>query len=198
VPNLYEIETELQALVDSAETVTPEMAEQYAVELQAALQSSIAKRQRVGEFLRHCEAHEDACDREIDRLKALKAQYSKARERVEDFVIRTVLTIGPDEKGKLKVLEGDTVKLAVKGTPEAVVIDDESAVPTPYQNVAVKMSAVTWEAICAALPDDVLNTAGYECKEDRTPNKTAIRAALKNNTEVPGCRMKCGFRLEVK
>jgi hypothetical protein len=198
VPNLYEIETELQALVDSAETVTPEMAEQYAVELQAALQSSIAKRQRVGEFLRHCEAHEDACDREIDRLKALKLQYSKARERVEDFVIRTVLTIGPDEKGKLKVLEGETVKLAVKATPDAVHIANESMVPVEFQRVTLKMSHKTWQTILDALPEQVINaTAGY-CQQETTPDKSAIRAALKTDQEVPGAKLQGGFRLEVK
>lgn len=198
MPNLYEIESDLQALVDSADTVTEEQVEEYRLALQSALETSIAKRQRVGEFLRHCEVHEDACDQEINRLKALKAQYSKARERVEDFVIRTVLTIGRDDKGDLKVLEGQTVKLAVKSTPEAVVIDDDATIPAAYQNVTVKMPATTWELICAVLPDNVLNTAGYECKEERTPNKSSIRAAIKSKTEVPGCRLQGGYRLEVK
>lgn len=198
MPNLYQIETELQALVDSAETVTPEMAEQYGLELQAALQSSITKRQRVGEFLRHCEAHEDACDREIDRLKALKGQYSKARERVEEFVIRTVLTIGPDEKGKLKVLEGETVKLAVKGTPEAVVIDEGADIPSEFETVTITMPGNTWQALLDDLSGGVINAAAGTCKETRTPNKTAIRAAIKQGREVSGAKLQGGFRLEVK
>jgi hypothetical protein len=198
VPNLYEIETELQALVDSAETVSPEMAEQYAVELQAALQNSIAKRQRVGEFLRHCEAHEDACDREIDRLKALKIQYSKARERVEDFVIRTVLTIGPDEKGKLKVLEGETVKLSVKGTPDAVLVENESAVPMEFQRVTVKMPHVAWQVILDALPDSILMGYAAEVKQETSVDKTAVRNAIKQGRDIPGAKLQGGFRLEVK
>lgn len=198
MPNLYQIETELQALVDSAETVTPEQAEQYGLELQAALQNSITKRQRVGEFLRHCEAHEDACDREIDRLKALKAQYSKARGRVEEFVIRTVLTIGPDEKGKLKVLEGETVKLAVKGTPDAVAVDNEAMVPVEFQRVTVKMPHTAWQVILDALPDSVLTGYAAEVKQETAVDKTAIRNAIKQGREVSGAKLQGGFRLEVK
>lgn len=198
MPNLYEIEQELQALVDSAETVTPEMAEQYAVELQTALQNSIAKRQRVGEFLRHCEAHEDACDREIDRLTALKTQYSKARERVEEFVIRTVLAIGPDEKGKLKVLEGETVKLVVKGTPDAVLVENESAVPVEFQRVTVKMPHMVWQRILDAMPNDLLMHHAAECKQETAVDKIAVRNAIKQCREVPGAKLQGGYRLEVK
>lgn len=198
MPSLYEVESDLQALVESIETVTPEQMELYRADLEAALTKSIAKRQRVGEFLINCASHEEACDREIQRLTALKKQYSRTRERLEEFVIRTVLTIGADDKGKLKVLEGETVKLAVRGTPEAVLIDEDAQIPSEFERVTVKMNADTWQAICAALPDDVLNTAAYECKEERSPDKTLIKAALKDKRDVPGCKLRGGYRLEVQ
>lgn len=196
--NIYEIESDLQALVECADTVTEEQAEEYRQALQLALSNSIKKRQSVGQFILHCDSHEAACDREIDRLKALKKQYSGARERIEDFVIRTVLTIGPDDKGKLKALEGETVKLIVKATPDAVMIADESCLPSEFGRVTVKMSLDTWRDICAALPAEVVSVAAAECKEELTPDKTAIRTAIKAGKEVPGASLRGGYRLEVK
>lgn len=196
--NLYEIETDLQALVDCAETVTPEQMEEYRVELQSALTKSIAKRQNVGQFILHCDTHEAACDREIDRLKALKKQYTGARERIEDFVIRTVLTVGPDDKGKLKALEGETVKLVVKATPDAVVVDNESSVPSEFQTVTVTMRADLWQSLIDDLGSGTIGAIAGEVKETRTPSKSAIRNAIKAGREVPGASLRGGFRLEVK
>jgi hypothetical protein len=198
VPNLYEIETDLLALVESAETVSPEQMELYRADLQAALTKSIAKRQKVGEFLLNCASHEDACDREIQRLTALKKQYARTRERLEEFVIRTVLTIGPDEKGKLKALEGETVKLAVKGTPEAVVIDDEAIVDEEFKRVTVKMSFAAWRAICDAIPDAICTGYAADCKQETAVDKVAVRTAIKQGREVPGAKLQGGFRLEVQ
>ena len=44
MPNIYEIETDLMALVDSAETVTPEQEDEYRLALELALRMSIKKR----------------------------------------------------------------------------------------------------------------------------------------------------------
>ena len=196
--NLYEIESDLMAMVDSAGTLSEEQVEEYRVALQELLNKSIKKRQNVGQFIIHCDLHEAACDVEIDRLKALKKQYSGARERIEDFVIRTVLTIGPDEKGKLKALEGETVKLVVKATPDAVVIDNESSVPSEFQTVNVTMAADLWQALLDDLGAGTIADTAGRCKETRTPNKTAIRNAIKAGREVRGASLRGGYRLEVK
>lgn len=196
--NLYEIETDLMALVDSAETVTKEQAEEYRQALEVALSNSIKKRQNVGQFILHCDLHEAACDLEINRLKALQRQYSRARERIEDFVIRTVLTIGTDDKGKLKVLEGETVKLIVKATPDAVVVDNESSVPSEFQTVNVTMPANIWQALIDDLGAGTIGAIAGEVKETRTPSKSAIRNAIKAGRQVPGASLRGGYRLEVK
>jgi hypothetical protein len=186
------------ALVDSAETVTKEQAEEYRQALEVALSNSIKKRQNVGQFILHCDLHEAACDLEINRLKALQRQYSRARERIEDFVIRTVLTIGTDDKGKLKVLEGETVKLIVKATPDAVVVDNESSVPSEFQTVNVTMPANIWQALIDDLGAGTIGAIAGEVKETRTPSKSAIRNAIKAGRQVPGASLRGGYRLEVK
>ena len=196
--NIYEIETDLQALVDSAETVTPEQEDEYRMALELALCMSVKKRQNVGQFILHCDSHEAACDREIDRLKTLKNQYSAARERIEDFVIRTVLIIGPDDKGKLRALEGETVKLLVKATPDAVIVDNETLLDDEFRTVSVTMPANLWQALVDDLSDSAVGLAAGLIKETSTPNKTAIRNAIKQGREVRGAAMRGGYRLEVK
>ena len=198
MPNIYEIETDLQALVDSAETVTPEQEDEYRLALELALRMSVKKRQNVGQFILHCDSHEAACDREIDRLKTLKKQYAAARERIEDFVIRTVLIIGPDDKGKLKALEGETVKLLVKSTPDAVIVDNETLLDDEFRTVSVTMPASLWQALINDLSASAVGHAAGLIKETSTPNKTAIRNAIKQGREVRGAALRGGYRLECK
>jgi hypothetical protein len=186
------------ALVDSAETVTPEQADESRIALELALRMSIKKRQNVGQFILHCDSHEAACDREIDRLKTLKKQYATARERIEDFVIRTVLIIGPDDKGKLKALEGETVKLMVKSTPDAVIVDNETLLDDEFRTVSVTMPAALWQALINDLSASAVGHAAGLIKETSTPNKTAIRNAIKQGREVRGAALRGGYRLEVK
>ena len=196
--NIYDIETDMQALVECAETITPEQADEYRLALELALRMSIKKRQNVGQFILHCDSHEAACDREMDRLKALKKQYATARERIEDFVIRTVLIIGPDDHGKLKALEGETVKLVVKSTPDAVIIDNETLLDDEFRTVSVTMPASLWQALIDDLSASAVGHAAGLIKETSTPNKTAIRNAIKQGREVRGAALRGGYRLEVK
>lgn len=196
--NIFDIETDLQALVECAETITPEQEDEYRLALELALRMSIKKRQNVGQFILHCDSHEAACDREMDRLKALKKQYATARERIEDFVIRTVLIIGPDDHGKLKALEGETVKLMVKSTPDAVIIDNEALIGSEFQTVTVTMAADVWQALIDDLSENAIGQTAGQCKETRTTNKTAIRNAIKQGREVRGAALRGGYRLEVK
>jgi hypothetical protein len=194
VPSLYQIESDLMALVESAETVTELQREAYALELQTALQGSIAKRQRVGEFLAHCEAQEEFCSAEIDRLTALKHRYVKARERVQGMVVSIILDRGKDERGRWPVLEGWTVTLGIASTPPAVRIEEGAEIPAALQTVTVKMPADNWDRIVASLPDEVLGFAG-DVSETRTLDKTAIKAALQAGAEIPGVSLSGGYRM---
>jgi hypothetical protein len=194
VPNLYQIESDLMALVESAETVTELQREAYVLELRAALDNSIAKRQRVGEFLAHCEAQEEACSAEIDRLTALRHRYATARERVQGMVVAIILERGHDERGKWPVLEGQTMTLGIASTPPAVRIEEGAEIPAALQTVTVKMQADNWERIVAALPDEVLGFAG-DVSETRTPDRTAIKAALKAGAEIAGVSLTGGYRM---
>ncbi len=194
MPSLYQIESDLIALVESAETVSELQREAYALELRAALANSIAKRQRVGEFLAHCEAQEEFCSAEIDRLTALKHRYAKARERVQGMVVSIILERGKDERGKWPVLEGWTVTLGIASTPPAVRIEEDAEIPAALQTVTVEMPADNWDRIVAALPDEVLGFAG-DVSETRTPDKTAIKAALQAGAEIPGVSLTGGYRM---
>ena len=194
MPSLYQIESDLMALVESAETVSELQREAYALELRAALANSIAKRQRVGEFLAHCEAQEEFCGAEIDRLTALKHRYAKARERVQGMVVSIILERGQDERGKWPVLEGNTVTLGIASTPPAVRIEEGAEIPAALQTVTVEMPADNWDRIVASLPDEVLGFAG-DVSETRTPDRTAIKAALRAGAEIAGVSLSGGYRM---
>src|ERR1022692_4054518 len=90
---LYQIEDDLQALVNSEDLVTPEQEREFKQNLAEQLRTAVAKRQRVGEFLRFCELQQESCDKEIARIQALKATYAVAQERMEEYVIHTIETV---------------------------------------------------------------------------------------------------------
>src|SRR5450631_1371087 len=89
----YQIEDDLQALVDSEDLVTPEQEQEFRGQLAEQLRTAVDRRQRCGEFLRYCELQQEACDMEIDRLLALKAKHAAAQERMEGYVIHTIETV---------------------------------------------------------------------------------------------------------
>ena len=53
---LYQIEEQLQALFDSAELVAPEQETEFMAELSKAIEKAVDKRQRVAEFIAHCQS----------------------------------------------------------------------------------------------------------------------------------------------
>jgi hypothetical protein len=56
------------------------------------------------------------------------------------------------------------------------------------------MPADNWDRIVASLPDEVLGFAG-DVSESRTPDKVAIKAALKAGAEIAGVSLSGGYRM---
>ena len=121
--SLYEIEDHLAALLDTVEMVPEEQAPEIEAEIGEWVTKAVDKRDRVGQFLAHCEGQCANIDEEIDRLRALKTHYSNAHDRVSDAVVRAIISIGPDDKGKYKRLEGKTCSLGIRSS-QAIEITD--------------------------------------------------------------------------
>src|SRR5439155_4198004 len=85
-PSLFDLEQDLQAFLDSEDLVTDEHRKEFETELAESLKASVAKRDRVGQFLAHCSMQQENSEREISRLRARKESFERAEKRVKMYV----------------------------------------------------------------------------------------------------------------
>ena len=177
--SLYTLEDGLQALLDSAEMVTPEEQAEFAAELEAALAVTVQKRDRVGWFMAHIEGQTALAATEIKRLQARKQFFEAALERIEASVVRTIRNLGVNAKGKYKTLEGETVSFRVRRCPATVAITDEAAVPVAYKSVSITLPAITWEALLDSLDIEARTKLLDEVRRpDSSVSKTLLKGAI--------------------
>lgn len=72
---------------------------------------------------------------EIQRLTLRKKRIEAAGERLEKLAIDTIRSLGPDEKGKWKRLEGQTSTLSLAKNTASVEITDDKAVPVEFKTL---------------------------------------------------------------
>jgi Siphovirus Gp157 len=191
--SLYAIEEYLAILVDTAELVPPEQAQEFIEEFQAALSTCVDKRDRVGQFMAHLEHQIAFANFEIDRLKQRKAAYQRAFERIEAFVTHTIEFLGRDAKGRYRKLEGKTVTFSLAGCPPSVEVTDEAAVPAEYKTLTLKLPADVWEQILEWLEADQREVLfGDVTVQDISVDKRSIKAAIQAGTKVPGADLAIG------
>ena len=176
---LYDLEEHLQCLLDSEETVPPELESEYDLALREAVIQTVAKRDAVGQFMAHCESQIAFAESEIKRLQDRKAHFERTFERVEGCVIRTILSLDIDAKGKYRKLEGNTACFSVRKCPVSVEVTDESAVPAEYKSMPITLPVVEWEALLDSLDFDHRERLLSVAKRGAIAvSKTAIKAAL--------------------
>lgn len=200
---LFEIEDRYLALVNSEECVSPEMEQEFRTELSVALQSAVAKRDKVAQFLLACKQHEGAIDAEIKRLQALKKSWQAGRERMEKYVVSVIEGLGTDAKGKHHPLKGEISILSVRRNPVHVEITDPEAVPQQFKTVTVCMSADAWARIVALPYENEIGeiTSVYDAATDLKTDidKRAIKTAIEAGLEVRGADLGFGeLSLQVK
>jgi hypothetical protein len=186
---LYDLEDNLTAMLDTAEGgVDPALEQEFYLKLQADLAATKDKRDRVGQFLSHCDLMQANAKAEIERLQKLRTLYATAQERMEGYVIRVIQALGPDGKGKFRKLEGNTVSLSIQANPASVVFSDAAAVPIEHKKVTVKMPAETWQMVVDSLGigESVELLAAAAVTEE--VSKTSVKAALAT-AEVPGAAL---------
>jgi hypothetical protein len=183
---LYVIEEQLAALIETAELVSPEQEQEFRAEFQTALTAAVDKRDRVGQFLAHLEQQIDFAKFEIERLKQRRATCERALERLENYVIGTIENLGTDSKGKYRALEGKTTTFSLRACPPSVEVTDESAVPSEYKMLLLKLPAVTWEQLLDGLEIEQRATVLRQVKSPEViVDKRSIKAALDAGA-VPG------------
>lgn len=161
-PSLYELEQDLQSFLDTEDLVSPEQEQVFRAELASAIQASVEKRDRVGQFIRHCELQARNCDEEIKRLQSRKRTFDNAEKRVRGYVQSVIESLALATNGKTQKLEGKIVTFSLRAKPPSVEITDESAIPVEYKHITFTVS------------------------------KTLVKEALEQGTDVPGADLSIG------
>lgn len=183
--SMYDLETHLQALADSVETVEPEQEQQFLADFREALMAAKDKRDRVASFMAYCDAMAEMSAKEIARLQKRKDLFLRTVERLEGYVEKILRELGKDAKGKWQKLDGNTSSFSLRNLPPSTVITDEAKVPTEYKTVTVTLPAPLWEQILDSLPMEVSNQVLDAVKK---PNSAISKALVKEaiETKVPG------------
>jgi hypothetical protein len=95
------------------------------------------ERDHVGQFMAHLEEQAAFAKAEVKRLQAREEFYEKVFARMEGYVMRVIDSLGLDDKGKRKKLEGNTITFSLRGCDKRAEVTDEVAVPTKYKRVTV-------------------------------------------------------------
>lgn len=196
--SLFEIEDRYLALLDSADGVTEEQAEEYRQDLAHSFAATVEKRNRVAAFVGHCEAMAARADGEIKRLQKRKKVFEGAAQRVMDYVLWTMRQLDK------KKLDADLATFYRKDNPPSVQITDEAAIPARYKTLTITVPAEAWEQhvrdYCG------LRSAFYRGapEEGRMPfldeiektevsiDKNAIKAAIKGGESILGADLAIG------
>jgi hypothetical protein len=196
--SLYRLEDDLAVLVETGEAgVPPEIEAQYRRELSEALARSVEKRDRVGQFIHFIKDQAEFAAEEIKRLTERKRLLERAEERVRAYVRWTIESLGQDEQGKFRRLEGKTVTFSLRKLADTLLIDDEAAIPAVYKTLLIEVPATAWERHFAVCADKGILAAitRTEVKIDRR----GLLAHLKEGAEVPGADIRLGeFGLQLR
>jgi len=190
---LYVIEDQLAALIETAELVSPEQEQEFRLEFQTALTAAVEKRDRVGQFLAHLEQQIDFARFEIDRLRQRRATCERALARLEEYVIETIEKLGTDSKGKYRTLEGKTTTFSLRACPPSVEVTDESAIPSQYKTLTLKLPAATWEQLLDGLEiEQRVAVLGQVKSPEVAVEKRSIKGAIDGGADVPGAGLATG------
>lgn len=186
---LYDLEEQLAALADTLDIVPADQEDELVARIGEALVQAKDKRDAMGRFLAHLESQAKFAAEEIERLRVRKEMFERIQERTENYILRVIMGLGKDAKGKWAKLEGRTVTFSLRKLPASVAIEDESLVPTDYRRATVKLPAVLWDEVLDALDVDTAGKVLDQAKRTDEVSKTAVKTALQSGTEVPGAKL---------
>jgi hypothetical protein len=191
---LYELEDNLQALVNSIELAEdPSERASILEEIGHALRRTAEKRDTVVQFLRHCEMQQRFADAEIERIQKRKALMARLQEELEAYLVQVVERYAKPDRRGIQRLEGNFSSLRIQKNPDSVLITDLSAVPLAFKHAVLSMPAHVWEALLQRVGLEERKVwEGRVEKLELKPDKKAIGAELKMGTEIAGADLKFG------
>jgi hypothetical protein len=200
--SLYDLEGNLQALLDTEAFVSDDQRTIFNAELEHAIATTVAKRDRCGEFLKHCEAQAEFAKAESDRLRKRAEVFTHAAERMRGYIRNVIQVLGQDAKGKFKRLEGEKFTFSLRKGIESVHIDPAADVPEDFRNVTITLPATAIQTLLAMTNDDYLpGTPEYEMASvlhraiangSVAPDKRGLKEALQAGEQFEGITLHRG------
>jgi len=193
--SLFEIDTELDGLLDEIEEQTAqggEPAEEIVARFQQFCSAHGEKVDRIGRFLRRMEAREQFCRAEVVRLSDRARAAAGKVERTKNMVLYYLMS------RELKSIEGREFTLrAQKNSQDSVRITDEAALPSAFRRIDARIGGVLWETVLANLPEELGKMLESTVEESR-PDSDSIKAAILHEEQVPGAELRRGWHLRIK
>ena len=193
--SLFEIDAELDSLLDEIEEQTPqggELAGELVARFQGFCSAYGEKVDRIGRFLRRMEAREQFCRAEAARLGDRARAAAGKVERTKNMVLYYLMS------RDLKSIEGREFTLrAQKNSQDSVRITDEAALPVAFRKIDARIGGVLWETVLANLPDELGRMLESAVEESR-PDTDTIKAAIQHEEQVPGAELRRGWHLRIK
>ena len=192
--SLFEIDAELDSLLDEIEEQTPqggELAGELVARFQGFCSAYGEKVDRIGRFLRQMEAREQFCRSEAARLSDRARTAAGKVERTKNMVLYYLMS------RDLKTIEGREFTLRVqKNSQDSVRITDEAVLPKCFCRIEARIPGIIWETALSLLPDELAKTLESTIQEAR-PDTDAIKAAEMRNEQVPGAEVRRGSHLRM-
>jgi hypothetical protein len=179
--SLYAIEDGLLALIDSEELVPEEKEREFQTALAKQLRKAAAKRDAVGQFIRHCETMAEASKSEETRLRERRKFYERAAEKMRSYVKNILETLGTDERGSWRRLEGNTFSFFLRDNHPSVRIVDPEAVPDRFKDITMTVPADVMHEVLSAISPElrdrfVNSVKNTEIEIPKTPIKKAFES----------------------
>jgi len=184
--SLYHIEEELKAYLDSEALVPEDQLAAFQAAFLEKTQQAIQKRGNCIRAISHIEAQIAGARAEENRIAAWRGSLESGLARFKDYLVRCIELSGQ------KKVEADNGSLSIQANPESVEITDATLIPDEFQTVTVKMPAAMFRALAEA-------GHIHDCDATFNPSKSALKEAIKQGREIPGCDLRFGKnRLTVK
>lgn len=200
--SLYDLEQDLQALLDTEDMVSDDQRTMFNAELEHAIATTVAKRDRCGEFLKHCEQQAEFAKQESERLRKRADVFANAARRMRGYLRNVIEALGTDPKGKYKRLEGEHFTFSLRKGKESVKIEPEYSVPPRYVTVSLDINAEVLALILHILDEDYMpGTAEHEltnklhdavAKGEGHIDKISLKQAMDRGEQFKGVSLERG------
>jgi hypothetical protein len=157
--SLYQIQEDLQALIETGEGGVPEeLLAEFEAALTAKTQQSIAK---VDDCIRAhsiVKAEIQFCKDEKKRIGEHQTRLENGLERFRAYLLRVLLATPQPAKGQRK-LEGRTGTVTMRNNPDKLEVTDKAKVPLHACTVTVELAGPVWDAVLQAVTEPLIATA---------------------------------------